>query len=248
MNKKTVGIVSAVVIVIITIVVAVFLMGKKQPSVIDSPDDLAKTMHENDPSKTIDEWKDIGNQELTDEQKQVADEIFADPVPEIDKIISIDEETNEITFEDPNGEEWVMEADPEIANMTDEEANAYTQQILDSLGTNTDNDDGRVDFGQGSVTFPSDNQGNQGNQDNQGQPQIDTNYEDVEIDTNDGLDWDSGKNGSGDDDPILSQLLGGNSEAWDPFEGLTPEEKEAAIKANQEATQKVVDGITGSMS
>lgn len=49
-----------------------------------------------------------------------------------------------------------------------------------------------------------------------------------------------------DDDPILSQLLGGNSEAWDPFEGLTPEEKEAAIKANQEATQKVVDGITGS--
>ena len=49
-----------------------------------------------------------------------------------------------------------------------------------------------------------------------------------------------------DDDPILSQLLGGNSEAWDPYEGLTPEEREAAIKANQEATQKVVDGITGS--
>lgn len=82
-----------------------------------------------------------------------------------------------------------MEADPEIANMTDEEANAYTQQILDSLGTNTgDEDDGRVDFGQGSDNFPSDNQDNKNNQ---GTPQVDTNYEDVEIDRNDGLDWNS---------------------------------------------------------
>ena len=240
MNKKTVGIVAATVIVIIAIVVAVFLMGKKQPSVIDSPDDLAKTMHENDPSKTIDEWKDIGNKELTDEQKQVAAEIFADPVPEIDKIISIDEETNEITFEDPNGEEWVMEADPEIANMTDEEANAYTQQILDSLGTNMDNDDGRVDFGQGSVTFPSDSQDNQNNQ---GQSQVDTNYEDVEMDTNDGLDWSSEEatnKTNGDYDPDASM--------WDPFEGMTPEEKAAQIEIDRKTTQERVDGITGSMS
>ena len=49
-----------------------------------------------------------------------------------------------------------------------------------------------------------------------------------------------------DDDPILSQIEGGNSEAWRPYEGMTPEEREAAIKADQEATQKIVDGITGS--
>ena len=49
-----------------------------------------------------------------------------------------------------------------------------------------------------------------------------------------------------DNDPILSQIVGGNSEAWRPYEGMTPEEREAAIKADQEATQKIVDGITGS--
>ena len=37
-----------------------------------------------------------------------------------------------------------------------------------------------------------------------------------------------------------------DASGWDPYEGLTPEEREAAIKANQEATQKIVDGITGS--
>ncbi len=185
MNKKIVGIVAAAIVAVVVIVAAVFMMGKKEPPAIDSPDDLAKSMHENDPSKTIEEWKDIGNQELTEEQKQVAEEVFSDPVPEIDEIVSVDEEKNEITFKDVNGDEWIMEADPEIANMTDEEANAYTQQILDSLGTNTgDEDDGRVDFGQGSDNFPSDNQDNKNNQ---GTPQVDTNYEDVEIDRNDGL-------------------------------------------------------------
>ena len=49
-----------------------------------------------------------------------------------------------------------------------------------------------------------------------------------------------------DDDPILSKISGDLGKEWNPYEGLTPEEKEAAIKANQEATQKVVDGITGS--
>ena len=49
-----------------------------------------------------------------------------------------------------------------------------------------------------------------------------------------------------DDDPILSKISGDLGKEWNPYEGLTPEEKEAAIKANQEATQKIVDGITGS--
>lgn len=49
-----------------------------------------------------------------------------------------------------------------------------------------------------------------------------------------------------DDDPILSQLLGGNSEAWDPLEGMTPEEREAQMEADRKTTQEIVDGITGS--
>lgn len=36
-----------------------------------------------------------------------------------------------------------------------------------------------------------------------------------------------------------------DADAWDPYEGMTPEEKEAQIKADQEATQKIVDGDTG---
>lgn len=36
-----------------------------------------------------------------------------------------------------------------------------------------------------------------------------------------------------------------DADAWNPYEGMTPEEKEAQIKADQEATQKAVDGITG---
>lgn len=105
MNKKIVGIVAAAIVAVVVIVAAVFMMGKKEPPAIDSPDDLAKSMHENDPSKTIEEWKDIGNQELTEEQKQVAEEVFSDPVPEIDEIVSVDEEKNEITFKDVNGDE-----------------------------------------------------------------------------------------------------------------------------------------------
>lgn len=49
-----------------------------------------------------------------------------------------------------------------------------------------------------------------------------------------------------DNDPILSQLLGGNSEAWDPLEGMTPEEREAQMEADRKTTQEIVDGITGS--
>ena len=36
-----------------------------------------------------------------------------------------------------------------------------------------------------------------------------------------------------------------DADAWNPYEGMTPEEKEAQIKAYQEATQKIVDGDTG---
>lgn len=37
-----------------------------------------------------------------------------------------------------------------------------------------------------------------------------------------------------------------DADAWNPYEGMTPEEREAQIKADQEATQKIVDGDTGS--
>lgn len=35
---------------------------------------------------------------------------------------------------------------------------------------------------------------------------------------------------------------------WDPFEGMTPEEKAAQIEIDRKTTQEIVDGITGSMS
>ena len=54
------------------------------------------------------------------------------------------------------------------------------------------------------------------------------------------------KHNAEDDDPILSQIVGGNSKAWNPYEGMTPEEKAAQIEADRAMTQKIVDGITGS--
>lgn len=234
MNKKIVGIVAAAIVAVVVIVAAVFMMGKKEPPAIDSPDDLAKSMHKNDPSKTIEEWKDIGNQELTEEQKQVAEEVFSDPVPEIDEIISVDEEKNEITFKDVNGDEWIMEADPEIANMTDEEARAYTQQILDSLG-NDDEDDSRVDFGNNSVNFPSNTQGNPNENESVDQDgQV--------IENNHG----QSNQTETDENNIIYETNGGPT-VIDPWAGMTPEEKAAQQEADRKHTEQIINETQGTM-
>lgn len=241
MNKKTVGVVAAAILAIVLAIVGVFFLKGRSHTDVLTEKEIAENLHKVDPSKTEKEWIEVGKQELTEEQQKVAEEVFSEPIPEIKEVISVDAEKNEVTFKDVNGDEWVMEADPDIANMTDEEANAYTQQILDSLGTDTD-DGGRVDFGQGAVNFPSDNQGNNGTG-NQGKPQVDTNYEDVKI--TDDLDWNNSEVGEG---PGSAGTYDPDADVWtDPYAGMTPEEKAAAIKDAQERQQIIDNETTGTM-
>ena len=247
MNKKIIiGGAIALVVVVIAIVAFVFLgKGKDDKNILPSDKDVAEELHNKYPEKSVDEWVEVGNTELDEEQQKIVSDMLLNEVPEIDesKDVTVSEDGKEITFTDTSGEEWIMEVDQDIAHMTDEEAEEYINQInqsLDNLVDETDTSGDRIELTDDDLyQYP----GYVSQDELQDIMSNTDDYDDVEIPYEEGVDWDSGEpldvsNIKPEDIPNPDDMF------TDPFKGLTEEEKQALIEEGHRITEKAVEGST----
>lgn len=141
MNKKILigGIIIAVVVVLIAIV-ATLLFLKSGTTADEETRKNAEELQQYMPDKTVDEIIEIGNQQSSDEEAKMFEELLTEYTnPEVGKVISTPDDQDlengnpAIIYEDTEGNTVVWEISKEDWEMTDEEAEEQTRLLLDGL-------------------------------------------------------------------------------------------------------------------
>lgn len=136
MNKKIIGIVIGL-LVVVAIIIGLFVLKPWAPSSQDEGNqvdnsELANELDDYIPDMDKEEIEDTLDQEMDDEQQETFDIIIDEHyVPSVDEI-DIDEDGT-MTYTDKNGNVVVREPNEEIQNMTEEELAAENERIDQSI-------------------------------------------------------------------------------------------------------------------
>ena len=170
MNKKIIGIVIGL-LVVVAIIIGLFVLKPWAPSSQDEGNqvdnsELANELDDYIPDMDKEEIEDTLDQEMDDEQQETFDIIIDEHyVPSVDEI-DIDEDGT-MTYTDKNGNVVVREPNEEIQNMTEEELAAENeridQSIQDYIGDGSGNPDDPGDEGNAGGNTSSGSNSNTGN-------------------------------------------------------------------------------------
>ena len=170
MNKKIIGIVIGL-LVVVAIIIGLFVLKPWAPSSQDEGNqvdnsELANELDDYIPDMDKEEIEDTLDQEMDDEQQETFDIIIDEHyVPSVDEI-DIDEDGT-MTYTDKNGNVVVREPNEEIQNMTEEELAAENeridQSIQDYIGDGSVNPDDPGDEGNAGGNTSSGSNSNTGN-------------------------------------------------------------------------------------
>ena len=170
MNKKIIGIVISL-LVVVAIIIGLFVLKPWAPSSQDEGNqvdnsELANELDDYIPDMDKDEIEDTLDQEMDDEQQETFDIIIDEHyVPSVDEI-DIDEDGT-MTYTDKNGNVVVREPNEEMQNMTEEELAAENeridQSIQDYIGDGSGNPDDPGDEGNAGGNTSSGSNSNTGN-------------------------------------------------------------------------------------